>query len=150
MPWTRSSSNCKRARRWCQNGGCICWGTSKFLQLCSENAFHWIMSPNSHCGQCSRESGGHMMINLPVFKDEDKKDAVTYQSWHWDLMLYHPTGCWDHILLPYVICFLQGFPGELVRSLGTHITLYGILAIQDEHYNNVKALDALNQELFQL
>ena len=30
------------------------------------------------------------------------------------------------------------------------VTLDGILTILDEHYNNVKALDALNQELFQL
>ena len=27
-----------------------------------------------------------MKINLSVFKDEDAKDAVTYQSWRWDLM----------------------------------------------------------------
>ena len=30
------------------------------------------------------------------------------------------------------------------------ITLDGVLTNLDEHYNNVKALDALNQELFQL
>ena len=30
------------------------------------------------------------------------------------------------------------------------ITLNDVLTILDEHYNNVKALDALNQELFQL
>ena len=30
------------------------------------------------------------------------------------------------------------------------ITLDNVLTILDEHYNNVKALDALNQELFQL
>ena len=30
------------------------------------------------------------------------------------------------------------------------ITLDNVLAILDEHYNNVKALDALNQQLFQL
>ena len=30
------------------------------------------------------------------------------------------------------------------------ITLDDVLMILDEHYNNVKALDALNQELFQL
>ena len=30
------------------------------------------------------------------------------------------------------------------------ITLDDILTILDKHYNNVKALDALNQELFQL
>ena len=29
-----------------------------------------------------------MKINLPVFKDENAKDAVTYQSWRWDLMVY--------------------------------------------------------------
>ena len=40
--------------------------------------------------------------------------------------------------------------GKLVWSSGTDITLDGILTILDEHYNNVKALDALNQELFQM
>ena len=30
------------------------------------------------------------------------------------------------------------------------MTLDGILTVLDEHYNNVKALDALYQELFQL
>ena len=30
------------------------------------------------------------------------------------------------------------------------ITLDNVLTILDEHYNNVKALDTLNQELFQL
>ena len=30
------------------------------------------------------------------------------------------------------------------------ITLDNVLTILDEHYKNVKALDALNQELFQL
>ena len=33
---------------------------------------------------------------------------------------------------------------------GTDITLDDVLTILDEHYNNVKALDALNQRLFQL
>ena len=90
-----------------------------------------------------------MKINLPVFKDEDMKDAVTYQSWHWDLTVYNCTGCQDCTLLPYAICSLQGYPGELLRNLGTDITLDDVLTILDEHYNNVKALDALNQELFQ-
>ena len=34
-----------------------------------------------HGWQPHRETGGHMKINLPVFKDEDTKDAITYQSW---------------------------------------------------------------------
>ena len=33
---------------------------------------------------------------------------------------------------------------------GMDITLDSVLTILDEHYNNIKALDVLNQELFQL
>ena len=87
-----------------------------------------------------------MKINLLVFKDEDTKDAITYQSWHWDLTVYYNVGCWDCTLFPYTIHLLQGYPGELMRSSG----MDNILTILDEHYNNVKALDALNQEHFQL
>ena len=42
------------------------------------------------------------------------------------------------------------YPGELVWSSDTDITLDKVLTILDEHYNNVKALDALNQKLFQM
>ena len=44
----------------------------------------------------------------------------------------------------------KAYPGELVWSSGTDITLDDVLTILDEHYNNVKALDALNQELLQM
>ena len=91
-----------------------------------------------------------MKINLPVFKDEDTKDAITYQSWHWDLTVYGWAEYRNCTLLSYVICSLQGYLGELVRSSGTDVTLDDILTIFDEHYNSVKALDALNQEFFQL
>ena len=84
-----------------------------------------------------------MKINLPIFKDEDAKDAVTYQSWRWDLTVYRYARCRDHTLLPYAIRSLQCYPGELVWSSGTDITLDDVLMILDEHYNNVKALDAL-------
>ena len=60
------------------------------------------------------------------------------------LTVYHHIGCWDCTLLPYAIHSLQEYPGELVRSLGPNITLDDVLTILDEHYNNVKALDALN------
>ena len=49
---------------------------------------------------------------LPVFKDKDMKDAITYQSWHWDLMVYHHTGCWDCTLLSYVICSCKAILGS--------------------------------------
>ena len=58
--------------------------------------------------------------------------------------------CRDHTLLPYAIRSLQGYPGELVWSSGMDITLDNVMTILDEHYNNVKASDALIQELFQL
>ena len=97
-----------------------------------------------------REPSGHMKISLPVFKDEDTKDVIMYQSWCWDLTVYHCAVCWYCTLLPYIIWSLQGYLGELVRSSGMDITLDDILTILYKHYNNIKALDALNQGLFQL
>ena len=91
-----------------------------------------------------------MKINLPVFKDKDAKDTVTYQSWRWDLTVYQCAGCRERTLLPYTIRSLQNYPRELVWSSSMDITLDDVLTILDEHYNNVKVLDALNQELFQL
>ena len=91
-----------------------------------------------------------MRINLPIFKDKDAKDAVTYQSWRWDLIVYQHARCRDCTLLPHAIRSLQGYPGELVWSSGMDITLDDVLTILDEHYNNVKLLDALNKELNQL
>ena len=91
-----------------------------------------------------------MKINLPVFKDEDAKDVVTYQSWRWDLTMYQHAGCRDGTLLPYAIWSLQGYPGKLVQNSGMDITLDDVLTILDEHFNNVKVLGTLNQELFQL
>ena len=64
--------------------------------------------------------------------------------------MYQSTGCRDCTLLPYATRSLQGYPKELVWSSGTDITLDAMLMILDEHYNNVKVFDALNQELFQL
>ena len=59
-----------------------------------------------------------MKINLPVFKDEDAKDAVTFKSWRWDLMVYCHTRCRDCMLLPKTIKSLQGYPGELYGTQG--------------------------------
>ena len=50
-----------------------------------------------------------MKINLPVFKDKDAKDAVTCQSWRWDLMVYLCAGCRDCTLIPYAMRSLQGY-----------------------------------------
>ena len=66
------------------------------------------------------------------------------------MTVYRHAGCRDCTLLPYAIRSLQDYLGELVQSSGTDITLDDVLTVLDEHYNNVKALDALNQELFQM
>ena len=107
-------------------------------------------SQHPQCGRQHWEDGAHMKITFPVFRDEDAKDAVIYHSWRWNLTVYQHAGCIDCVLLLYTIWSLQGYPGELVHSSGMDITLDDVLTILDEHYNNVKALDALNQELFQL
>ena len=66
--------------------------------------------------------------------------------------IYWCIAMWVAKTMPFspIIHSLQCYPGELIRSSGTDVTLDDILTIRDEHYNNVKALDALNQELFQL
>ena len=115
----------------------------------SSRSDHWDRSRCSRWGRRHQEET-HMKLNLPIFKDKDAKDAVTYLSWRWDLMVYLCAGCRDRILLPYTIRSLQGYPGKLVWSSSTDITLDDVLTILDEHYNNVKVLDALNQELLQL
>ena len=99
------------------------------------------MSSQSNCldrSRCSRWGRRHweetcMKINLPIFKDRDTKDAVTYQSWRRDLTVYWCAGCRDHTLLPYAIRLLQGYPGELVWSSGMDIMQDDVLMILDEH-----------------
>ena len=122
------------------------------ISMASSMSSHSDHSDGSRCSGRSRRhrEETHMKINLPIFKDEEAKDAVTYQSWRWDLTVYRHVGCRDHTLLPYAIRSLQGYLGELVWSSGTDITLDDVLTILDKHYNNVKALDALNQELLQM
>ena len=121
-----------------------CWQHLQFLCSQTEGSQH-----SQICRQHT-ETVAHMKINLPIFKNEDAKDAITYQSWRWDLTVYGHVGCRDCTLLPYAIWSLQGCPRELVWSMGMDITLDDVLTILDKHYNNIKALDALNQELFQL
>ena len=58
---------------------------------------HSDRSRHSRQGR-GHQDEAHMKINLPVFKDKDAKDAVTYQGWRWDLTLYWLAGCRDHTL----------------------------------------------------
>ena len=50
--------------------------TSLMLSLPDRSEGCWCSQHGRRCG----ETGVHMKINLPIFKDKDAKDAVTYQS----------------------------------------------------------------------
>ena len=49
-----------------------------------------------------------MKINLPIFKDEKTKDAVTYHSWQWDIAIFCCSGWDDQHLLPYISGHYRG------------------------------------------
>ena len=84
------------------------------------NLWHSIqMTVSRESGQLGWTGRGFRVnVNLPTFKDEKAKDAVAYHSWQWDVSLFCCYSWDDHHLLPYVIRSLQGFLGDLVRSLG--------------------------------
>ena len=77
--------------------------TSSMLSLSDRSEGSQYHQWGRWCG----ETRAHMKINLPIFKDEEAKDAVTYQSWRWDLTVYGCAGCRDHTLLLYAIHSLQ-------------------------------------------
>ena len=53
-------------------------------------------------------------------------------------------------MLPYVFCSLQGFPGDLARSLDEDSTLSDVLQMLDEYYGVIMTCDALSKELHSL
>ena len=97
-----------------------------------------------------RERGFSIKVNLPTFKDEKAKDAVTYCSWCFDVSVFCHCGWDDWHLLPYVFRSLQGFPGDLVRSLGEDATLGDVLWTLDEHCGDVMTFDTLRKEVYSL
>ena len=92
-----------------------------------------------------------MKIKLPVFKDEDAKDAVTVAELEVGfkgVLMCRVQGSHPPTLCNKILARLS--LESWYRALVLDITLDDVLTILDEHYNNMKALDALNQELFQL
>ena len=94
--------------------------------------------------------GFRVKVNLPTFKDEKAKDAVTYHLWQWDISVFHCFSWDDHHLLPYVFRSLQGFPWDLARSLGEDATLGDVLQMLDKHYSVMMTFDALHKEFYSL
>ena len=91
-----------------------------------------------------------MKVNLLIFKDKKSKDVVTYHSWQWDVAIFCQSEWDDQHLLPYVFCSLQGFLGDLSRSLTKDATLNDVLWMLDEHYNVVMTFNTLSKELYSL
>ena len=104
----------------------------------------WVSRESGQSGQAWR--GFKIKANLSTFKDEKAKDTVTYCSWHWDVFMFYHSSWDDYHLLPYVFRSLQGFPGDLVRSLGEDATMGDILWMLDEHYGVMMTFEALSRE----
>ena len=94
--------------------------------------------------------GPWVKVNLPIFKDKKSKNVVTYSSWQRDVAIFHWSGWDDQHLLSYVFCSLQGFPGNLDRSLGEDATLNDVLQTLDKHYSVIMMFDTLSKELYSL
>ena len=94
--------------------------------------------------------GLRVEVNLPIFMDKKTKDAVTYHSGWWDVAIFHCSDWDDQHLVPYVFQSLQGFLGDLSRSLGKDSNLNDVLQMLYEHYGVVMTLDALSKELYSL
>ena len=105
-----------------------------------------VSQESGQLGQSWR--GFRVKVNLPTFKDEKAKNAVTSCSWHWDMSVLCCSGWDEQCLLPYVFRSLQGFPGDLVRSLGKDATLGNVLQMLDEHYSVVMIFNTLSKDLY--
>ena len=66
------------------------------------------------------------------------------------MAIFCQSGWDDQHLLPYIFCSLQGFLGNLARSLGKVATLDDVLQMLDEHYGVIMTFDALSKELCSL
>ena len=91
-----------------------------------------------------------MKVNLPIFKDEKMKDAVTYLSWWWDVAIFCWSGWDDQHLLLYIFHPLQVFLGNLACRLRKDAILSDVLQMLDKHYGVIMMFDALSKELYSL
>ena len=64
--------------------------------------------------------------------------------------MFHCYSWDDNCLFPYALRSLQGFPGDLARSLVEDSNLGDVLQMLDEHYGDVMTFDALSKEVYSL
>ena len=139
--WRNAHSQCVgRSRRWCRRQGTpqLLRNMSRESPSSGGRSSDWGSKWRSHQLRMirgSRESnqagravrGLRVKVNLLTFNDEKTKDAVTYHSRQWDVAIFHYLGWDDQHLLPYVFQSLQGFPGDLARSLGEDAACTNVL-----------------------
>ena len=77
--------------------------------------------------------GLRVKVKLLIFKDGKSKGAVTTYLWWWDVAIFCSLGWDDQHLLLSVFQSLQGFPGDLARSLGKDATLNDVPQMLDEY-----------------
>ena len=100
---------------------------------------------SAHAGR-----GLQVKVNLPTFKDEKSKDVVTYCSWWWAITIFGQSGWDDQHLLPYIFGSLQGFLGNLARSLVKDATMNNVVQMLGEHYGVLMMFNTLIKELYSL
>ena len=94
--------------------------------------------------------GLRVKVNLPIFKVEKTKDAVTHNLWQWDIAVFLHLGWDDQCLLSYIFQSLQGLLGDLAKSLVEDATLTDVLQMLKEHYSVAMTFDALSKEFYSL
>ena len=157
------SQHAGRGRRQCRRQGALHFlrETSGVSPSSGGGSSDWGSKQSSHqltMTRVSRQSnqagrtgrGLRVKVNPPIFKDEKSKDVVTYHSWQWDVPIFCHSGWNDQHLFLYIFQSLQGFPGDLTRSLGEDATLTDILQMLDEHYGTVMMFHTLSKELYSL
>ena len=89
--------------------------------------------------------GLRVKVYLLIFKEEKTKGAVTYHLWQWNVAIFCHSGWDDQHLLPYIFQSLQGFLGDLARSLGEDTTITDVLQMLTEHYGMVMTFDTFSK-----
>ena len=98
-----------------------------------------MMRGSRESNQTGRAGRGlKVKVSMPIFRDEKTKDALAYCFWWWDIAIFHCLGGDDKHLLSYILQSLQGFPGDLARSLSDNATLTDILQMLDEHGDDIR------------
>ena len=64
---------------------------------------------------CARR-GIQVKVNLPVFKDENSKDCVTYDTWQWDVAI--PINLVGMIMICYLTSFAHYKDSQVTKPGG--------------------------------